>query len=616
MYHIMNINYKFSSFLILALLWLSPGVVFAQYMASDMVGHLDINGDPDFTANELNNNEGAANSRGNRGIYGVTIDSVNHRLFAADVYNNRILVFNLDSENNFIDRTADYVLGQPDFTTVAARTTQDGLNIPVCQAYDSVRDRLFVCDAVNRRVVVFDTSIITNGMNASYVLGKSDFITGASMTTQNGMGTAFGAAYDEVNDRLFVKDRSNSRILVFDTSSVSNGMNASYVIGQSDFISSTEATTQSGLRLPQGDLAYDSVNNRLFVADSDNARVLIFDVTPSNMSNGMDAEYVLGQTDFVSSASATTQNGLAVTVNFSVYSVAYDSVNNLLYVVDSQNNRVLGFDVSPATISNNENAFVVIGQEDFTSDVFTVTQTNFKFPWGLAFDSTYNRIYVGEGTAGGANNNNRVMVFDLIRITTTSLPVSSVVVNTLYTTHTLATTNSQGTVSYEVTEGSLPTGLSLNTTTGEISGIPTVVGSYEFTVQATDDNGSIGYFLSQPQEYTLEVVEPARSSSGSRKKKSSPVELVPEQSSISLLTSNTVSSTPSACTITTSILKLNSRGIDVSCLQSKLNTLLTINLVTDGIFGPLTKAAVVNFQIRNNLIPDGIVGPVTKEAMR
>ena len=31
----------------------------------------------------------------------------------------------------------------------------------------------------------------------------------------------------------------------------------------------------------------------------------------------------------------------------------------------------------------------------------------------------------------------------------------------------------------------------------------------------------------------------------------------------------------------------------------------------DGIFGPLTRSAVVKFQIDNGLVPDGIVGPRT-----
>lgn len=52
-------------------------------------------------------------------------------------------------------------------------------------------------------------------------------------------------------------------------------------------------------------------------------------------------------------------------------------------------------------------------------------------------------------------------------------------------------------------------------------------------------------------------------------------------------------------------LKLGSRGTDVITLQKKLN------LHQDGIFGPLTKEAVKEFQKSNGLTVDGIVGAKT-----
>ncbi len=52
-------------------------------------------------------------------------------------------------------------------------------------------------------------------------------------------------------------------------------------------------------------------------------------------------------------------------------------------------------------------------------------------------------------------------------------------------------------------------------------------------------------------------------------------------------------------------LKLGSRGNDVKTLQSKLN------LVADGIFGPITEEAVKDFQEKNGLTADGIVGTKT-----
>lgn len=56
-------------------------------------------------------------------------------------------------------------------------------------------------------------------------------------------------------------------------------------------------------------------------------------------------------------------------------------------------------------------------------------------------------------------------------------------------------------------------------------------------------------------------------------------------------------------------LKLGSRGQEVKTLQKKLK------LIEDGIFGPLTLEAVLQFQKKSGLSPDGIVGPKTWEAL-
>ena len=65
----------------------------------------------------------------------------------------------------------------------------------------------------------------------------------------------------------------------------------------------------------------------------------------------------------------------------------------------------------------------------------------------------------------------------------------------------------------------------------------------------------------------------------------------------------------SAKFINMNTLKLQSKGDDVKTLQSKLN------LVVDGIFGPITENAVKVFQKKNGLTPDGVVGPNTWKAL-
>src|SRR5262245_23204818 len=65
------------------------------------------------------------------------------------------------------------------------------------------------------------------------------------------------------------------------------------------------------------------------------------------------------------------------------------------------------------------------------------------------------------------------------------------------------------------------------------------------------------------------------------------------------------------------LLCVGSRGPEVVRLQQELNKQLfpRPNLVEDGIFGPLTQAAVRAFQRQAGIPVDGIAGPQTKAAL-
>ncbi len=64
-----------------------------------------------------------------------------------------------------------------------------------------------------------------------------------------------------------------------------------------------------------------------------------------------------------------------------------------------------------------------------------------------------------------------------------------------------------------------------------------------------------------------------------------------------------------------STLKLGSRGQDVVELQTKINYVGFNVGKADGIFGPMTKQSVINFQRAYRLAVDGIVGPNTVKAL-
>ena len=210
---------------------------------------------------------------------------------------------------------ASDVVGQPDFISNDPGLSQSALYVGCCSmatAIDKVHHRLFVGDSNNNRVLVYQLNNkdqFTDGLphNATYVLGQSDFTSNSYNLDQHSI-YSMGMVYDQVNNRLFVEDEGNSRILVFSLSSgITNGMDASYVIGQPDFTSNSSGLTQNQFNDLYAGLAYDNSTNNLFVYDAN--RIMVFNTSPGNISNGMDASYVLGQPDFVTmSGHAPNQN--------------------------------------------------------------------------------------------------------------------------------------------------------------------------------------------------------------------------------------------------------------------------------------------------------------------
>lgn len=148
------------------------------------------------------------------GTFGFALDAANHRLYVSEYAANRIKVFDTSALATSMD--ASYVLGQTDFTSATPGVTQSKFNSPTAMALDSTTGLLYVTDENNHRVMVFDVSgTISNGMAASYILGADDFTTINSGPTASTMGLVFGVAIDENNKNLFVADKTNSRVLVF-----------------------------------------------------------------------------------------------------------------------------------------------------------------------------------------------------------------------------------------------------------------------------------------------------------------------------------------------------------------------------------------------------------------
>ena len=351
------------------------------------------------------------------------------------------------------------MLGQADFITgfmpfaldpfFGARTASSrDLFVSADVAYDEAGSRLFVADMHNHRVLVFNLSLGIAGYDtAAFVLGQPDFVTGGRVaanpygnkntvnaasgctTAVNGcgLGRAWSLSYDYTNQRLFVADSDNHRILVWNLAAgITSGMAASFVLGQASFTTGTKNThcggagagtiNACGLSRPS-DAAFSAATNRLYVADTGNHRVLEYNLS-SGITNGMAATRVLGQTNM---ASGTPKGPCGVSGDFSCSfhepsSLALDSLARRLYVADQRMSRVLVFDIS-AGVTSGARASYVLGQPDFATGI-----ANSPCPGGTGggpsacglgnyeihvdVDADGETLYVADG------GNHRVLVFN------------------------------------------------------------------------------------------------------------------------------------------------------------------------------------------------------------
>ena len=436
-------------------------------------------GQPNFTSNTATNPTQSGTGQPND----VAVDLTTGKIFVVDRTNNRVLRFgSLASLSN--GANAEGVLGQPNFTSGAAATTQSGMSFPLSIAFDNT-GRLWVIDSSNSRVLRFDNAASKpNGANADGVLGQANFTSATQTTTQSGMWDPYGLALDNTG-RLWVADQRNNRVLRFDNAaSKANGANADGVLGQANFTSGSSATTQSRMRAPLS-VSVDNAG-RLWVADKDNNRALRFDNAASK-ANGANADGVLGQANFTSSTQATTQNGM-----YNPYDVQMDTAGRL-YVADTYNHRAIWFD-NAASKANGANADGVLGQANFTSGSNATTQSRMFFPQGVGMDGN-NQVWVAD------TYNSRALYFgplvsanaDLSNLALSSGTLSPAFVDTT-TSYTANVASNVSSITVTPTVADADATVTVNgvaTTSGSPSGaIALAVGTNTITIVVTAADGT------------------------------------------------------------------------------------------------------------------------------
>ena len=381
----------------------------------------------------------------------------NNRLFVADgnrlgarPVNNRILIYS--NVSGFVPRPEDVllqdgvcpvciglpdiVLGQPDFdSTASSRLPEsDGLNNPSAVASDGLR--LAVADTNNNRVLLWNQVPILNDTPPDLVLGQDDLTTKTPSTSPSGMRGPQGVWL--ADNKLFVADSQNSRVLIWNSIPTSNGQPPDVVVGQPDLDTRHEADLTQGVYDPDEKRLLDPVSvtvseGMMFVADLGFSRVLIYFSVPT--VNFAPADLVIGQPDFTSntpnnsealcealgpldddgsrSENETFPSNLPFAPRIAPVRGEIDpdqeryprrcertlswprfafSDGQRLFVADSGNDRILVFDQIPT--ENAPEADLVIGQPNFVQLTESDGPGSVRSPSSMAYDGQ--NLYVAD----------------------------------------------------------------------------------------------------------------------------------------------------------------------------------------------------------------------------
>jgi sugar lactone lactonase YvrE len=266
---------------------------------------------------------------------------------------------------------------------------------------------------------VYGLTLVTT---AARELGQPDFVSNAPNTTDSSSAanpTAVAIDQSATPNMLYFVDSNNNRVLAYTCpaggcTALTSGGAANFVIGQPNFVANTCNSTgrnAASLCVPSA-VAVDG-SGRVYVADTGNERVLVFD-RPT--VNGSSAIAVFGQGGDFTSSGCNLNGGPDADSLCMPEGVALDKFNNL-YITDFNNNRVLEYNTPFALTSvpgsGDTTADLEFGQGDGSGSDFTdntlnsggVSATSIANPQDVATDSKAN-VYIAD------SGNNRVLEYN------------------------------------------------------------------------------------------------------------------------------------------------------------------------------------------------------------
>lgn len=277
---------------------------------------------------------------------GMTSDQ--DRLWVVDLFNARALQFNSQPLVN--QAAADLVIGQELFTDAVAGPDQLHLTVPEFPLGGARGDvssgggLLVVADGEANRVVIWSSLPESNGVEWDVVLGQTAPTGSAAGLGADRLSGPSGVWTD--GEVIAVADSGNHRVLIWTSIPTDSGAPADLVLGQADFESAAapDPPTASSMNTPV-DVFFDG--ERLYVSDRENNRVMVWNGMPGE--DNAPADYFVGQNGGASGtpnagAGSQEENAFGLHLTGEI-TVAHGS----LFIVDQVNFRVVVHTPRPTT---------------------------------------------------------------------------------------------------------------------------------------------------------------------------------------------------------------------------------------------------------------------------
>lgn len=282
------------------------------------------------------------------------------RLFVSDTGQNRVFIWNNIPKTTYA--APDVVLGQSAASDTGRNAGQDAAASSLLYPSGLWSDghQLVVADAWNHRILIWHSMPQRHGQPADVVVGQPD--TSSNLPNVYGVGSPptarslywpYGVSVHE--GRLFIADTGNRRVLVYDQLPEAHYAAADAVIGKPD-MNTRDYESEDAVWPYAVKLGPEG---QLAITDTQYYRVLLWHHWRDALLHK--AAVVVGQPNMEQSG----QNQFGLFPAAHTLSWCYDSAfyNNGLLVADTGNSRILCFQRIPE--HNNPAADALIGRPDF-----------------------------------------------------------------------------------------------------------------------------------------------------------------------------------------------------------------------------------------------------------